>query len=82
MRKLYRSRCNVHCHLFQVRRLFLSTYSVSNPSYSFSETDALARCSLGVGDLSTHVCKEEGTSSSSIVKSNGNQEILIASFYF
>ena len=36
---------------------FLSTYSVFNPSYSFSETDALARCSLG--GLSTHVVKKK-----------------------
>ena len=55
MRKLYCSRYNAHRHLLQVTNLFLSTYSVSNPSYSFSETDALARCSLV--DLSTHIVK-------------------------
>ena len=57
MSKLCRNRYNTHCHLLQVRKLFLSTYSVFNPSYSFSETDALARCLLG--DQSTHVVKKK-----------------------
>ena len=60
MRKLCRSRYNAHCRLLQVRKLCLSTYSVFNPSYSFSETDALARSSLG--NLSTHVVNKEGAS--------------------
>ena len=55
MPKLCRSHYNAHCHLLQVTNLFLSTYSVFNPSYSFSETDSLAWCSLV--DLSTHIVK-------------------------
>ena len=36
---------------------FLSTVLIQAIQYSFSETDALARCSLG--DLSTHVVKKK-----------------------
>ena len=57
MRKLFRSRYNAHCHLLQIRKLYLSLHSVFYPSYSYSETDALAQCSLG--DLSTHVVKKK-----------------------
>ena len=57
MRKLYRSCYNAIFPFASGQETFFPTYSVYNPSYSFSETDALARCSLG--DLSTHVVKKK-----------------------
>ena len=60
MRKLCRNHYNSTMLIaicFRSGNFFSSTYSVFNPSYSFSETDALAQSLLG--NLSTHVVKKK-----------------------